>query len=188
VPLVFLDEVDSDLPSRCALLLPLLWDGELSVYGQLIKLGRCIILCSASSRNLGAHLENRRQVPQADEAGTTKIDDFLSRFGAGILEVGSRSDTCGEPDKLVNLIPADSIKTVPAEGNYEIRPDERFLSLTDEWNAAFVARFESYLQQQGTSADPLRFHILTQDREQAQRLWSMHRNNIGLLRLSDDRQ
>lgn len=107
VPLIFLDEVDSE-PSHYATLLPLLWDGELFVAGQFMKLGKCIVICAANDRNLGVRRRSKETGTQTHPTNSSKLAAFLSRFDAGVLEVDSINSEGRSLDKL--CITAELIK------------------------------------------------------------------------------
>jgi hypothetical protein len=97
VPLLFFDEVEA----QCADLLQVLWDGELFISGQVMKLGRCIIVCAASNIKLEASLEMKKETEIANQILIpAKWDDFLSRFDAGILKIGSINDANRDLDRL----------------------------------------------------------------------------------------
>lgn len=100
VPLVFLDEVDSN-PLHYSTLLPLLWDGELFVLGQSMKVGRCIVVCAARRSNVETHLTPSEPVVSTKTAHSAKVSDFLSRFDAGTLEIHSINSDERSLDKLV---------------------------------------------------------------------------------------
>lgn len=96
VPLLFFDEVEA----QCADLLQVLWDGELFISGQVMKLGRCIIVCAASNNKLQASLEMKKTETANQSLIPAKWDDFLSRFDAGILKIGSINDATRDLDRL----------------------------------------------------------------------------------------
>ncbi|MHB8104176.1 MAG: AAA family ATPase [Dehalococcoidales bacterium] len=99
VPLIFLDEVDNN-QSNYSALLPLLWDGELFVSGQAMKLGRCIIICAASKQGwVGSYLDNKERTKTGIQS--LKLPDFFSRFNGGIFEIHSLNDESRKLDKLV---------------------------------------------------------------------------------------
>jgi len=98
VPLLFLDEVDSP-PLHYAALLPLLWDGEWFSSGQVLKLGRCIIVCAANKVNLEPFLDSEPNA-HLKTVDSSKLPDFLSRFDAGILELKSINDEGRDLDKF----------------------------------------------------------------------------------------
>jgi hypothetical protein len=95
VPLLFLDEVEK----RYADLLQVLWDGELFISGQIMKLGRCIIICAASDPKLKGYLEPK-ELEVAADLNSNKWPDFFSRFDAGVLRIDSINSEERTLDKL----------------------------------------------------------------------------------------
>jgi hypothetical protein len=103
IPLIFLDEVDSHHGSSIPLLLPLLWDGELAVTGQVLQLGRCIIICAVSDARITSQFSSanpQSKTAESDTSGIPKLPDFLSRFGGGLLYIKSIDDSSRRFDKL----------------------------------------------------------------------------------------
>jgi hypothetical protein len=138
IPLIFFDEVDSDssvLPS----LLPLLWEGRFSATGQILNVGKCVIICAASTREL---LHYQRTKNLSNSNSHSKLSDFLSRFNGGTFEI----DTINEKRRLDRLAIAAALiqkrfKTVCAVSvgllqfltmlsvRYEVRSLEFLISL-----------------------------------------------------------
>ena len=103
VPLIFFDEIDS-APGNFSLLLPLLWDGVLTVEGRDLRLNKGIVVMSGSGRALSQALE-RAQDMQEDlplpPNSPPKFADFLSRIGGGILRIPKVS---GDPSRIVDKV------------------------------------------------------------------------------------
>lgn len=105
LPLLFLDEVDSD-SSLIPFLLPLLWDGELFIAGQVLKIGRCVIICAISDPEWIKMAESNDQDTQAIEV--KKLSDLLSRFDGGAFAISSIDSPTRRHDKL--CVAAELIK------------------------------------------------------------------------------
>jgi hypothetical protein len=89
LPLLFLDEFDVE-PSNYPVLLPLLWDGQLTVGQHDLKLGKVVVVLAGSDPTLPAAMENARSMkrdagPVADSH--PKLIDLLSRINGGVLRI-----------------------------------------------------------------------------------------------------
>lgn len=100
-PLIFLDESDTNNGSLIPSLLSLLWDGEYSASGQILKVGRCIIVCAVSDCEFVSNIAFSNQTETPPKAAIPKLADFLSRFDAGALQINSLADQGRELDRLV---------------------------------------------------------------------------------------
>lgn len=100
IPLIFLDEVDSD-SSLYPTLLPLLYDGELFGAGQLTKLGKCIVVCAANDLRLALHPGPAQTGTLAQPAPSDKKGALQSRLNAGVLKVESVNSRERALDKVV---------------------------------------------------------------------------------------
>ena len=89
LPLLFLDEFDCNPLRNYPILLPLLWDGELHVGHQDLKLGKLVIILAGSSSEIPKIMHSAREMRTDDlgneEAG--KLVDLLSRINGGVLEI-----------------------------------------------------------------------------------------------------
>lgn len=125
IPLLFLDEFDSS-PRNFALLLPLLWDGSLSLGQRDLKLNKSIIVMAGSSPSLPEALNHarsmRREIPLPD--GTNpKLIDLFSRINGSVIRIPPFYDATTQIDRrsdkvaiTVNLLRrrfGDSLKTAP---------------------------------------------------------------------------
>jgi hypothetical protein len=79
LPLLFLDEFDSR-DENFALLLPLLWDGEIAVGHRLLQTGRIVILLA------GSRIESMRSTTSTTPS-PPKLRDLLSRVNGGELNI-----------------------------------------------------------------------------------------------------
>lgn len=95
IPLLFLDEFDSS-PSNFALLLPLLWDGSLSLGQRDLKLNKSIIVMAGSSPTLPEALNHaksmRRAIPLPDGTNS-KLIDLFSRINGSVVRIPPFRDT-----------------------------------------------------------------------------------------------
>src|SRR5207245_11267812 len=86
IPLLFLDEFDS-MPGNIPLLLPLLWDGELTLGQRDLTLGRVIVVLAGSDPALPITMDHAKAMRHnvaldhaaANQATNPKIIDLLSR-------------------------------------------------------------------------------------------------------------
>jgi hypothetical protein len=94
LPLLFLDEFDSR-PEHFPLLLPLLWDGQMTLGRQNLKLGKAVIILAGSGPHLPDAMERARSMtpdsaqPDADQP---KLVDLLSRMNGTVLRIPDLSD------------------------------------------------------------------------------------------------
>jgi len=105
LPLLFLDEFDS-APSNYGLLLPLLWDGTLTLRQRHLKLGRMIVVLAGSSPLLPQALAEARTMRsglQADLGPNAKMLDLMSRINGAVLTVPAleSNDEARQLDKVV---------------------------------------------------------------------------------------
>lgn len=106
LPLLFLDEFDT-APNNYGLLLPLLWDGGLSIRQRHLTLGKMIIVLAGSTAVLPQALANARSmrsaIPALDGANA-KLLDLLSRINGAVIELpplnASSSHLGRVPDKI----------------------------------------------------------------------------------------
>jgi hypothetical protein len=92
LPLIFLDEFDSD-ESHYSLLLPLLWDGELDLTNRDLRIGRSIFFLAGSRSSLPKRLEEARDISGAKSStdDDKKLVDLFSRINGGVIKVPSLS-------------------------------------------------------------------------------------------------
>ncbi len=106
MPLLFLDEFDTE-PSFYALLLPLMWDGEVNLGDRKLRIGRCIIVLAGSDEKLRKELKNARRMEIPDEIDfkdKKKLPDLISRINGGEISIPPFSDSnrniARKPDKV----------------------------------------------------------------------------------------
>jgi hypothetical protein len=106
LPLLFLDEFDVH-EEQFALLLPLLWDGQLTLGQHDLKLGKVVIVLAGSDPRLPGTMEHARSMkadaPQID-AHHPKLVDLLSRINGGVLPIPKLSDPLHAADRSTDKI------------------------------------------------------------------------------------
>jgi hypothetical protein len=90
---LFLDEFDAH-DAQFALLLPLLWDGQITLGQHDLKLGKVVVVLAGSDPRLPTTMEHARSMK-----GTLPLDihhpkliDLLSRINGGVLKIPQLSD------------------------------------------------------------------------------------------------
>jgi hypothetical protein len=121
-PILFLDEVDSDA-SKYALLLPLLWDGELHVGHRDLKTGKVVIILAASGASIDHAMKNAKSMQKMEPSEGTKLVDLLSRINGGELAIPEldavkdgrdrRTDKVCIAISLLKQRYSESLETVP---------------------------------------------------------------------------
>lgn len=103
IPLLFLDEFDSDLRNY-SLLLPLLWDGELSVGQRRLRIGKVVTVLAGSGAAISAVMKNAKGMrPETDE-NVGKLPDLLSRINGGELTIPNLDEVSGNRDRRVDKV------------------------------------------------------------------------------------
>jgi hypothetical protein len=106
IPLLFLDEFDSK-ESNIALLLPLLWDGELNLGQRELKLGKVVIVLAGSDPSLPTTMDHARtmRVETAIANGRNpKLIDLLSRVNGGVIPIPPFHDPSKEIDRRMDKV------------------------------------------------------------------------------------
>lgn len=89
IPLLFLDEFDSS-PGHVPMLLPLLWDGDVTIGQRDLKLGKVVIVLAGSDPSLPATMEDARSMREearAAQGNSPKMIDLLSRINGGVFSI-----------------------------------------------------------------------------------------------------
>ncbi len=96
-PLIFLDEVDSH-PEILPSLLPLMWDGQFSTTGHVLRVGKCVLVCAATNPDFAysPKTSNGSYVPEFH----AKLPDFLSRLNGGRFKIDSLNSEQRRFDRL----------------------------------------------------------------------------------------
>jgi hypothetical protein len=95
MPLLFLDEFDCD-PEKLPLLLPLLWDGELTIGPRGLRLGRAVIVVAGSVPSLPSLMKRARSMhPKLvlPRGHNPKLVDLFSRVNGGVFSIPGFTDT-----------------------------------------------------------------------------------------------
>jgi hypothetical protein len=187
IPLLFLDEFDAD-EANTALLLPLLWDGELNLGQRDLKLGKVIIVLAGSHPTLQATMNQARSmkldIPVTD-GRNPKLVDLLSRINGGTIEIPSFQDLPKKLDRrydkvciAVELLRQrfPSLKQVPVallrflaltEFRYGARSIANFINMIPYKKDLVELDIEDIKVPLGDSTklkeDPLAYHLLNDD-------------------------
>jgi hypothetical protein len=106
LPLLFLDEFDVH-ENNYPLLLPLLWDGQLTLGPHDLKLGKVVVVLAGSDPRLPLAMEHARSMradsPQI-EGHHPKLVDLLSRINGGVIRIPSLSDPLHLADRRADKI------------------------------------------------------------------------------------
>jgi DNA replication protein DnaC len=103
IPLLFLDEFDSD-PKNYSLLLPLLWDGELSVGQRRLRIGKVVTVLAGSGRAIGATMKNAKSMRPETDDNVGKLPDLLSRINGGELTIPNLDEVSSARDRRVDKV------------------------------------------------------------------------------------
>ena len=106
VPLLFLDEFDSK-SENVPMLLPLLWDGEVTIGPKGLKLGKVIIVLAGSHPTLPVTMEQARSMTEAvqvEDGLSSKIVDLLSRINGGVIPIPPFLDQKKNIDRRVDKV------------------------------------------------------------------------------------
>jgi hypothetical protein len=103
LPLLFLDEFDSD-ESNYPKLLPLLWDGELSVGQRRLRIGKVVIVLAGSGRGISAVMKNAKGMRPDSDDSSSKLPDLLSRINGGELTIPSLDEVSSNRDRRVDKV------------------------------------------------------------------------------------
>lgn len=95
MPILFLDEFDSK-EDNYSFLLPLLWDGELTIGQHNLKLGKSVIFMAGSNPTINLTMDEARSMRIEEKSSDKKKDklvDLLSRINGGIIKIPSLNDS-----------------------------------------------------------------------------------------------
>jgi hypothetical protein len=102
-PILFLDEFDSD-PTKYALLLPLLWDGEVHVGHRDLKTGKVVIILAGSGAGIEEAMKNAKSMQKVAPVDGTKLVDLLSRINGGEFSIPALDAVGGERDRRTDKV------------------------------------------------------------------------------------
>ena len=106
IPLLFLDEFDSS-PAFIPMLLPLLWDGEVTIGQRDLKLGKVIIVLAGSDPALPTTMEDARSMRAENrpaQGQPPKIIDLLSRINGGVFSIPTFYDAGKQIDRRADKV------------------------------------------------------------------------------------
>lgn len=103
LPILFLDEFDSS-DSNYALLLPLLWDGELHVGHRNLKTGKAVIILAASGDRIQKAMVNAKGMQKAPVVEPPKLIDLLSRIYGGEFAIPDLDEVTATRDRRTDKV------------------------------------------------------------------------------------
>ena len=106
LPVLFLDEIDSD-NKNYSRLLPLMWDGEIHLGRQDLKLGKVVLILAASDPSIEKIMKSAKSMEQeirGIEEGQKKLVDFLSRVNGGVVEIPQLDIVTSTRDRRIDKI------------------------------------------------------------------------------------
>lgn len=105
LPLLFIDEFDSH-DDNYAVLLPLMWDGELYISNQTLKLGKLVIILAGSNKRIKSLLSGIKSGNKKIKIKTSerKIIDLFSRINGGSFNIPSLDYKRGTRNRKVDKI------------------------------------------------------------------------------------
>jgi hypothetical protein len=103
LPLLFLDEFDSKTENY-ATLLPLLWDGEISVGPQQLRMGKVVIVLAGSRPEIGEVMKKAKNMQASNQVTDGKLTDLVSRINGGELSIPGLDEVAGERDRRVDKV------------------------------------------------------------------------------------
>jgi hypothetical protein len=120
-PILFLDEFDSD-EANFALLLPLLWDGELHIGHRDLKTGKIVIILAGSGQRIQEAMKDAKAMQKRD-VSSSKLIDLLSRINGGEFSIPDLDEVTDKRDRRTDKVCiaaallvdryGDSLETVP---------------------------------------------------------------------------
>jgi hypothetical protein len=213
IPLLFLDEFDSS-PSFIPMLLPLLWDGEVTIGQRELKLGKVIIVLAGSDPTLPETMEDARSMRDAGHrprGKSPKIIDLLSRINGGVFSIPSFFDTGKQIDRradkvciVIDLLKqrfGSQLRELPlsllrfvsrADFRYGVRSIAHLVSLIPFKQGVTLLRarnlalpFDNVVKLKNSS---LAYHLLHQDQSLGvEKLWKecLHNDSLIPVKLED---
>lgn len=106
IPLLFLDEFDSS-PAHVPMLLPLLWDGDVTIGQRDLKLGKVVIVLAGSDPSLPVTMEDARSMRAESHAApgnSPKMIDLLSRINGGVIDIPPFYDATHSLDRRADKV------------------------------------------------------------------------------------
>lgn len=106
LPLLFLDEFDAQ-EANYPLLLPLLWDGQITLGKQDLKLGKVVVVLAGSDPKLPEVMKTAKSMLAAAphlDGQHPKIVDLLSRINGGVIEIPSLNDPKRQEERRADKV------------------------------------------------------------------------------------
>jgi hypothetical protein len=103
LPILFLDEFDAN-KENYALLLPLLWDGELGIGHRELRLGKVVIILAGSGSHIGEVMRAAKSMQRGGVTEDGKLIDLLSRINGGELTIPALDEVSGDRDRRVDKV------------------------------------------------------------------------------------
>ena len=106
LPLLFLDEFDAS-PSNFGLLLPLLWDGAVTMRHTDLRLGKIIIVLAGSSQTIPdalGHAKSMRTTIQLPQGTNPKLIDLFSRINGSVVRIPLFYDPSHSVDRRTDKV------------------------------------------------------------------------------------
>ena len=106
MPLLFLDEFDTS-PDYVPMLLPLLWDGEVTIGQRDLKLGKVVIVLAGNDPSLPLTMEEARSMRtevQTTPGRSPKMIDLLSRINGGVFSIPPFYDRSRSLDRRADKV------------------------------------------------------------------------------------
>ncbi len=103
LPILFLDEFDSN-KNNYALLLPLLWDGELSIGHRELRIGKVVIILAGSGAEIEGVMKTSKGMQRAGVSELGKLTDLLSRINGGELTIPGLDEVTDNRDRRVDKV------------------------------------------------------------------------------------
>jgi hypothetical protein len=106
LPLLFLDEFDA-AKSNYSLLLPLLWEGSITLSQRKLSLGKIVIVLAGSDPSLPERMERAKTMLsqlKTNQSEEGKSADLFSRINGGVLEIPPHRDQANGIDRRSDKI------------------------------------------------------------------------------------
>lgn len=103
LPILFFDEFDTN-KENYALLLPLLWDGELGIGHRELRLGKVVIILAGSGSHIGDVMKAAKSMQRGGVTEDGKLVDLLSRINGGELTIPALDEVSGDRDRRVDKV------------------------------------------------------------------------------------
>jgi hypothetical protein len=99
LPLLLLDEFDTKTENY-ALLLPLLWDGEIRIHEKVLGVGKIVIILAGSKPDIAKSMSQAKNMASEAKADESKLVDLMSRINGPELTIPDLNQTDRKVDKI----------------------------------------------------------------------------------------